>query len=41
MVNASKKDNAYTLVEISGDISDVAVAKLSAIDGVTRVRVIK
>lgn len=41
MANASKKDNAYTLVEIGGDISDSAVAKLSAIDGVAKVRVIK
>lgn len=41
MANASKKDNAYTLVEIGGDISDSAVAKLSAIDGVAKVRIIK
>ncbi len=41
MVNASKKDNAYTLVEINGDISDDAVEKLKNIDGVTRIRVIK
>lgn len=41
MANASKKDNAYTLVEIGGDISDSAVAKLSTIDGVAKVRVIK
>ncbi len=41
MANASKKDNAYTLVEIGGDISDSAVAKLAAIDGVAKVRVIK
>jgi D-3-phosphoglycerate dehydrogenase len=41
MANASKKDNAYTLVEIADDISDAAVAKLAAIEGVTKVRVIK
>ncbi|MBE6705194.1 MAG: 3-phosphoglycerate dehydrogenase [Ruminococcaceae bacterium] len=41
MANASKKDNAYTLVEIADDISDAAVAKLNAIEGVTKVRVIK
>ncbi len=41
MVNASKKDNAYTLVEINGEISDTAIEKLSAIEGVARVRVIK
>ncbi len=41
MVNASKKDNAYTLVEINGEISDSAIEKLSSIEGVARVRVIK
>ncbi len=41
MVNASKKDNAYTLIELADDISDEAVAKLAAIEGVARVRVIR
>lgn len=40
MVNASKKDNAYTLLEVAGDVSDAAIEKLSAIENVIRVRVI-
>ena len=41
MVNASKKDNAYTLLEVAGDIPVNLEAKLSAIENVIRVRVIK
>ncbi len=41
MVNASKKDNAYTLLEVAGDVSDTVAEKLSAIENVIRVRVIK
>ncbi len=41
MVNASKKDNAYTLVEINGEISEDAAKKLGAIEGVTGIRIIK
>lgn len=41
MVNASKKDNAYTLLEVAADVGDDVVAKLSAIENVIRVRVIK
>ena len=40
MTNKSKGDNAYTMVDITGDISDENVAKLGAIDGVVRVRII-
>ena len=40
MMNKSKGDNAYTLVDITGDVSDAAVEKIGAIDGVARVRVI-
>ena len=40
MTNKSKGDNAYTIVDIMGDISDETVAKIKAIDGVVRVRVI-
>ena len=40
MTNKSKGDNAYTMVDITGDISGENVAKLGAIDGVVRVRVI-
>ena len=41
MVNASKKDNAYTLLEVMGDVAADLEAKLSAIENVIRVRVIK
>jgi len=40
MMNKSKGDNAYTMVDVTGDVSDEAVAKLEAIEGVYRVRVI-
>ncbi len=41
MVNASKKDYAYTLLEVAGDVADDVAAKLSAVENVIRVRVIK
>lgn len=40
MVNASKKDNAYTMIDVAGDISDSIVSTIQVIDGVIRVRVI-
>ena len=40
MMNKSKGDNAYTLVDITGDVSDAVIEKINAIDGVARVRVI-
>ncbi len=40
MTNKSKGDNAYTVVDITGALSDEAVAKIAAIEGVYRVRVI-
>ena len=40
MTNKSKGDNAYTMVDITGDVSDETVAKLAAIDGAFKVRVI-
>ena len=40
MTNKSKGDNAYTVIDITGDVADDVVAKLSAVDGVVRVRVI-
>jgi Phosphoglycerate dehydrogenase and related dehydrogenases len=41
MVNRSKKDNAYTLIETTSEISNEVSAKLTAIDGVIKVRTIK
>ena len=40
MTNKSKGDNAYTMVDITGDVSAEVSAKLGAIEGVARVRVI-
>ena len=40
-INKSKKDNAYTVVEINGDIPEKVVDKVKAIEGVIRIRVIK
>jgi D-3-phosphoglycerate dehydrogenase len=40
MTNKSKGDNAYTMVDITGDVSDETIAKLAAIDGAFKVRVI-
>lgn len=41
MINKSKKDNAYTLINTDDMITNDLVDKLKAIDGVIRVRVIK
>lgn len=41
MVNASKKDFAYTLMDVSGDVDESIAANLKDIDGVIRVRIIK
>lgn len=40
MVNKSKKDYAYTMLDISGAVPDDAVKKICEVDGVIRVRVI-
>jgi len=41
MVNASKKDFAYTMMDVIGDVTDSVVNDIKAIDGIIRVRVIK
>ncbi len=41
MVNSSKKDNAYTLLNTDDIITNDLIDKLKAIDGVVRIRVIK
>ena len=38
MVNKSKKDNAYTILDVEGDPDGDALAKIQAIEGVIRVR---
>ena len=40
MINASKKDYAYTLIDAAGNISEDIAAKLSAAENVIKVRVI-
>jgi len=40
MINKSKGDNAYTMVDVTGEIPETAVAKLNAVDGIVKVRVI-
>ena len=41
LTNKSKGDNAYTLLDITGDVTAEAVAKLEAVADIYRVRVIK
>jgi len=41
MQSKSKKDYAYTILDVSGDVSDAAVDKLKKQEGIIRVRVIK
>ncbi len=41
MVNASKKDYAYTMIDAGGDVNDDMAKKLAAVDSVIKVRVIK
>ena len=40
MVNASKKDFAYTMLDVTGDVPATVEGKINAVDGVVRVRVI-
>ena len=41
MQSKSKKDLAYALVDVSGDISEDIIAAIEAVEGVLRVRIIK
>ncbi len=36
----AKGENAYTIIDVNGELPDTVVDKLIAIDGVNRVRVI-
>ena len=38
MNNASKKDYAYTIMDVTGDVSDESLANIQAVEGVIRVR---
>lgn len=41
MVNASKKDYAYTMLDVAGEVTDAVAEKMSSVDGIIKVRVIK
>ena len=41
MDSKSRKDYAYTILDVASDVADAAADKIAAIDGVIRVRVIK
>lgn len=41
MVNKSKGDYAYTVLDVDTNVNDEAISKLNAIDGVLKVRVVK
>ena len=41
LINKSKGNNAYTILEIKGDLTEYTVGRLETIDGMYRVRVIK
>ena len=41
MQSKSKKDYAYTILDVTGQVSEAAIAAIQAIDGVVRVRVIQ
>ena len=41
LTNKSKKNMAYTVVDLAGNVSDTVIAKLNEVDGVVRVRVIR
>ncbi|SDN16191.1 phosphoglycerate dehydrogenase [Acetanaerobacterium elongatum] len=41
LINKSKKDNAYTLLDISGSFDEESAKKLSAIEGIIRVQIYK
>mgnify|MGYP004710519947 CR=1 FL=1 len=40
MVNASKKDYAYTMLDVAGSVDSAVADKIGAVDGVIKVRVI-
>ena len=40
MISSAKGDNSYTVFDVTGTVSDVAVKKLAAIEGIYKVRVI-
>lgn len=41
MINMSKKENAYTIIDAEGDVAENIVNDIAGVDGVLKVRVIK
>lgn len=41
MTNKSKGDYAYTLIDLEDDVTDELVGKISEVEGVVRVRVVR
>lgn len=41
MINQSKKDYAYTMLDVDGDVNAAAVKAIETVDGVIKVRIIK
>jgi len=41
MLNKSKKDYAYTMMDVTGNVTEAVVSMLTSIEGVIKVRVIK
>ncbi len=40
MINKSKGDNAYTMLDVTGNVADAVVEKFQAVEGIVKVRVI-
>ena len=40
LINKSKGDNAYTMLDVTGEVNEAAVAKLTEMEGIVKVRVI-
>ena len=41
IISKSKKDYAYTMLDVVGDVSDATLQHLYEVEGIIRVRVIK
>lgn len=41
MVNASKKDYSYMIIDVAGNVTDAVADKIRAVEGIIKVRVIK
>ena len=41
LANKSRKDYAYTMLDVNGKVSDAMVEQISAIEGIIRIRVLQ